>query len=1024
MGIGKSWLVRHALAGLGEDHRILTMRCHDGLAAPYGPLLDSVIPALIDFGQGNPSLARHVEVLQRLTHGVEVAGESDSDSADSAEAVKAEIVRCLGALALAAAADRPLLLSIDDLQWADDATSTAIAYLVGRMADTALSNDVPVAIVATVRTENPQLWKDQELSPGYHRICREQITSRLELDGLSNGDVQELLQHFGIDEREVAEEVGEITDGNPLFVTSIARQYRSGVGYQIPAEMQQVVDAQMAELGVDARVGLGAAAILIEPVSVERLTRLVDSSSQLEQHLDQAAALGLIERGDQDFSFTHPLFRRACADRLEPTEAALLHMAAADELEVQGASASEIVHHLVGAGERADGARLRAVAIEAGDEAYRLSAWQDAARHFEAAIDADPRCPQQLTPDELGQLCWRAGRARRYMGETGRSIPLLERAEICFKQSGNQTAATQVMADAVHWIWAGGTATYGELTDTSELQARITRMAHSSPGEAAGAMASVAQALWVGGKVMESRETGQQAIELARTAGDQNAFAHAALGVAITYWIVLDLHAATALLEETISGIQDELWPSSRIAPVNRLAMSKAWSGEMAEAESLAEHALSEARAANYHNEDGLASMTLMLVAGMRGDVDTADQLFDDVLWHERHQGYHWAGPLAVPLASVIRAGHGYWSDALASAADWRARSTNDGRSTAVPELLEIWICGLRDGAESISDRVDRIDLTAINLGRSIGSLTTVSVLVDLAWLTQRRPLVEGVDEAIDALMKAGAIVTTVGTLLDRLRAQIALLERRPDDALDYAESAVALGTEIGADREIALSEAVLTEALAMLGEPERAIETARNETKARGEGLGLIGLRRLLGGEVAADDVWVEVTRIVVFTDIVASTALTEELGDREFRMRSRRLERDVTQAVRRFGGSMIDGITLGDGHLATFGTVAGALDCAAEIHLIATRSELQVRVGLHAGDVIIDNDNVYGATVNRAARVCDRAEAGQTFVSDAVRSMAPTQLQPGFVSAGLHSLKGVPEPISLFQFEPPSVS
>jgi class 3 adenylate cyclase len=79
-------------------------------------------------------------------------------------------------------------------------------------------------------------------------------------------------------------------------------------------------------------------------------------------------------------------------------------------------------------------------------------------------------------------------------------------------------------------------------------------------------------------------------------------------------------------------------------------------------------------------------------------------------------------------------------------------------------------------------------------------------------------------------------------------------------------------------------------------------------------------------------------------------------------------------------------------------------------------TATPLRLHVGIHAGDVLWSDAGVHGGTVNIAARVCDRAGAGETLVTDTVRHLARTSVEVRLDDRGPHELKGLHEPIRLF--------
>ncbi|MEX0786432.1 MAG: adenylate/guanylate cyclase domain-containing protein [Dehalococcoidia bacterium] len=157
----------------------------------------------------------------------------------------------------------------------------------------------------------------------------------------------------------------------------------------------------------------------------------------------------------------------------------------------------------------------------------------------------------------------------------------------------------------------------------------------------------------------------------------------------------------------------------------------------------------------------------------------------------------------------------------------------------------------------------------------------------------------------------------------------------------------------------------------------------------------------------------------VILFADIADSTALTERLGDAAFRDKARDLDDALRRAISSNGGTAIEGKLLGDGVLATFGAAREAIACAASIHEAGSHTGLALHVGIHAGDVIREDNNVFGGAVNIAARVASEAAAGETLVSATVRELARTSAGPsaeGFEDRGERELKGVGEPVRVW--------
>ena len=153
--------------------------------------------------------------------------------------------------------------------------------------------------------------------------------------------------------------------------------------------------------------------------------------------------------------------------------------------------------------------------------------------------------------------------------------------------------------------------------------------------------------------------------------------------------------------------------------------------------------------------------------------------------------------------------------------------------------------------------------------------------------------------------------------------------------------------------------------------------------------------------------------TAVILFTDIVDSTALTERHGDTAFRTSSRGLDDAIRTAMREKGGTPVAGKVLGDGVMAVFQSAAHAIDCANACLAVAAAAGLELHIGLHAGDVIHEDGNVYGGAVNIASRVCGLSQPGEILVSSTVRDLARTSSTVEFDDRGEHPVKGLADPV-----------
>ena len=147
--------------------------------------------------------------------------------------------------------------------------------------------------------------------------------------------------------------------------------------------------------------------------------------------------------------------------------------------------------------------------------------------------------------------------------------------------------------------------------------------------------------------------------------------------------------------------------------------------------------------------------------------------------------------------------------------------------------------------------------------------------------------------------------------------------------------------------------------------------------------------------------------TMTVLFTDIVASTEHQARIGPREWSRLTDHHDAMVRAALDRYRGHEVK--TTGDGFLATFDATGRALRCAADILSGAKDIGLDLRAGVHTGEVEVRGDDLGGLAVTIAKRVCDLAGPGQVLVSETVRAnMVGSGI--AFGDEGKHELKGVP--------------
>jgi class 3 adenylate cyclase len=150
-----------------------------------------------------------------------------------------------------------------------------------------------------------------------------------------------------------------------------------------------------------------------------------------------------------------------------------------------------------------------------------------------------------------------------------------------------------------------------------------------------------------------------------------------------------------------------------------------------------------------------------------------------------------------------------------------------------------------------------------------------------------------------------------------------------------------------------------------------------------------------------------------VLFTDIVGSTDRAAEIGDARWRELLAEHDQLVRRALDRFEGREVK--TTGDGFLATFDGPARAIRCAQAIHESLGAIGVDVRAGLHTGEIDLVDGDIGGIAVHLGARVMGEAGSGETVVSSTVKDLVVGS-EIAFEDRGEHELKGVPGTWRLF--------
>jgi class 3 adenylate cyclase len=234
---------------------------------------------------------------------------------------------------------------------------------------------------------------------------------------------------------------------------------------------------------------------------------------------------------------------------------------------------------------------------------------------------------------------------------------------------------------------------------------------------------------------------------------------------------------------------------------------------------------------------------------------------------------------------------------------------------------------------------------------------------------------------------------TDVRDALPLIQAPTLVLHRRGDRAVNY-RAARWLAEQIGGSRYVELEG---DDHFPWVGDSNAALEAIEEF---------LTGVRPAPAPE--------RVLGTVLFTDIVDSTRLATEMGDRRWRDLLEEHQKLVRARLEQFVGREVK--TTGDGFLAIFDGPTRAVECARAIVDDMSSLGIEVRAGMHTGEVELMGEDIGGIAVHVAARISALAGAGEVLASRTVRDLV-TGSGIDFDSFGRHSLKGVPDDWEIYR-------
>ena len=719
-GQGKTTLVAEA-ARTAFDNGALVLfgHCEEDLATPY-QLFAEALGHYVTHAPEDQILA-HVEA-----HGSEVARlvpslASRIPDLPPSKATDSDTERYLlfaavvGLLAMASQR-QPVLLVLDDLQWADKGSLLLLRHLA------AAEQAMRMLILGTYR--DSELSQSHPLLDALAALHRQSGVSRIDLTGLDDTGVVALLEAtagYTLDDAAVglAHAVHRETDGNPFFVSEVLRHLsETGAIYQdatgrwtatgsldqmaLPNSVREVIGARVGRLGHDAGRVLSVASVIGQDFDLDLLARATRTSEDdLLDILDSATAASLVrELTDTPghYNFAHALIQHTLYEDMGPNRRARAHRRVAEALEDlcgdrPGTRVGELARHWISATQPIDLAKAIGYSRQAGDAALNSLAPADALRHYAQALDL---YAQAADPDPvIGlDLAIGLGTAQRQTGDPAFRDTLLGAARRAAHLGEGERLAAAALANDRGMVSSIGSL---DAEKVEILEMALDRLSAEDPDRALVLATLCAELHW--GSPLERRQAlAEEALAIAESSGDDATIVRV-LNHVFTPLLV------PALLEQSLARTADALVRAERVGDPVLLFWAADWrdvvsarAGDMKEMDRCLGIAGSIAEQLDQPTLKWGLTLDRAMRALIAGDTDQAEQLATEAFRLGTDSGQPDADVLFGGQLMMVNFQRGTVGDLVPLIEEWAAEA--NGIASGV-------MIGILAAAHAEGDRID-----------------------------------------------------------------------------------------------------------------------------------------------------------------------------------------------------------------------------------------------------------------------------------------------------------------------------
>jgi DNA-binding SARP family transcriptional activator/tetratricopeptide (TPR) repeat protein len=581
-GIGKTRLASEFALEAHGDGTVLYAGCQEEALVSYQPFIE----ALRHYGRSaglewaGAAAGPGAGELARLIPELAAALPAAKAAPDDAETRRYLLFDAVSAILAEVSARSPLLLVLDDVHWADRATLDLLRYVLRAPREASL------LIVGSYR--EGEIGGEHPLAELLADLRRDRLIERVSLEGLDEGGVGTLIASHAGHEAPfgLVATVHEHTEGNPFFVEEVMRHLiETGMLFErggrwvsaltpdeigVPEGVKEVLASRMGRLSDGCRAALSQAAVLGREFDFEVLRAMAESDEDaLIAVLEEAVAAQLVVeaqgRAGPAYAFTHALVRETLYGGVSAPRRQRMHARAAraiEQVDAEGPVAVLAGHHRL-AGSAGDPAKAIDYSLRAGAQAREVSAWEEAAAHWEGALAVMARTGGHES--ERAGLLVALAELMVVVGDLGRQIDYLEGALALYEGSGDAERAAQVhsrLGMACSLI----DSIYAEHLDIGRAfrhyDAARAVLEQGPPRKARGHLETgVSTALTYGLRIEEGIGAATRALEIAERLGDEVLWAAAAEAYAWHRLVAGDLQEGFRALDRAFEVADREQRP-------------------------------------------------------------------------------------------------------------------------------------------------------------------------------------------------------------------------------------------------------------------------------------------------------------------------------------------------------------------------------------------------------------------------------------------------------------------------------